>query len=147
VAWISAIGDPAQEILKLVEKKKRNARIQKKEEIQMPGFDGTGPLGEGPMTGGGFGYCGTGRRSPLGLRGRAFSGRFGAGRGFGGFGRGLGRAYGRPYFNRMASLPAQQLDSVDVNEELAALQQKAEEAKAFLEELTTRIAELEKASQ
>jgi len=23
----------------------------------MPGFDGTGPRGLGPMTGGGFGYC------------------------------------------------------------------------------------------
>lgn len=23
----------------------------------MPGFDGTGPDGRGPMTGGGFGYC------------------------------------------------------------------------------------------
>ena len=23
----------------------------------MPGFDGTGPLGYGPRTGGGFGYC------------------------------------------------------------------------------------------
>ncbi|HOB17284.1 MAG TPA: DUF5320 domain-containing protein [Candidatus Methanoculleus thermohydrogenotrophicum] len=23
----------------------------------MPGFDGTGPMGQGPMTGGRFGYC------------------------------------------------------------------------------------------
>ena len=23
----------------------------------MPGFDGTGPGGQGPLTGGGFGYC------------------------------------------------------------------------------------------
>jgi len=23
----------------------------------MPGFDGTGPMGQGPMTGGGRGYC------------------------------------------------------------------------------------------
>jgi len=28
----------------------------------MPGFDGTGPLGRGPMTGGGFGYCPPGCR-------------------------------------------------------------------------------------
>ena len=26
----------------------------------MPGFDGTGPMGQGPMTGGGFGYCAPG---------------------------------------------------------------------------------------
>ena len=113
----------------------------------MPGFDGTGPLGEGPMTGGGFGHCGTGRRSPLGPRGMGFPGRFGAGRGFGGFGRGIGRAYGRPYLNRMTWLPARQPHSVDLNTELAGLQQEAEDAKAYLEELKTRIAELEKASQ
>jgi hypothetical protein len=49
----------------------------------MPGFDGTGPRGMGPMTGGGRGYCAVslnsaGRR-PLGRRG--FYGR-GGGRGF-----------------------------------------------------------------
>jgi hypothetical protein len=38
----------------------------------MPGFDGTGPLGRGSLTGRGFGPCG---------RGMAF--RRGAGRGFG----------------------------------------------------------------
>jgi hypothetical protein len=41
----------------------------------MPGFDRTGPMGYGPMTGGGFGRCGDGRRV--------------------GFGRGAGRGYGR----------------------------------------------------
>ncbi len=40
----------------------------------MPGYDGTGPLGKGPMTGRGFGPCGLG----LGWRKR-----FGAGRGLG----------------------------------------------------------------
>ncbi len=44
----------------------------------MPGFDGTGPRGMGPMTGGGRGYC-----SPWGLRaGRAPYGR----RSWGGYG-------------------------------------------------------------
>lgn len=47
----------------------------------MPGFDRTGPLGEGPMTGRGLGYCG----------GRVGWPRFGGGRGFGGgWGRGFG---------------------------------------------------------
>ncbi|MBN1691725.1 MAG: DUF5320 domain-containing protein [Dehalococcoidia bacterium] len=32
----------------------------------MPGFDGTGPAGMGPMTGGGRGFC-----SPWGIRTRA----------------------------------------------------------------------------
>ena len=29
----------------------------RKEGIVMPGFDGTGPMGMGPMTGGGRGFC------------------------------------------------------------------------------------------
>ena len=45
----------------------------------MPGLDGTGPAGQGPMTGRGLGPCGCGMR-----------------RGFGrGFGRGLGLRYWR----------------------------------------------------
>jgi len=48
----------------------------------MPNNDGTGPLGQGPMTGRGLGPCGGGMR-----------------RGFGrGFGRGMGwRCWGYPY--------------------------------------------------
>jgi hypothetical protein len=99
------------------------------------------------MTGGGFGYCGTGRRSPYGLRGMGLRGRFGAARGFRGFGGGFGRAYRRSYLNRMAWLPARGPRSLDVNTELAALKQEAEDAKAYLEDLETRIAELEKESQ
>ncbi len=49
----------------------------------MPRFDGTGPAGQGPMTGRGLGPCGGGQA-------------FGRGRGAGrGMGRGLG--YGRGY--------------------------------------------------
>ncbi len=62
----------------------------------MPGFDGTGPLGQGPMTGWGRGFCAPGARRygyrSLGPRG------FGRGRGWGrGWGRGLGlgRGWGR----------------------------------------------------
>lgn len=56
----------------------------------MPYGDGTGPNGMGPMTGGGFGNCGSragqsyGRGAPYGRGGR---GR-GFGMGGGGFGRG-----------------------------------------------------------
>ncbi|MBO8158241.1 DUF5320 domain-containing protein [Thermosyntropha sp.] len=54
----------------------------------MPGFDGTGPLGYGPMTGRGLGPCGRGlRRGYFGFgRGRGI----GFGRRFGGFGRWFG---------------------------------------------------------
>lgn len=44
----------------------------------MPGFDKTGPMGQGPITGGGFGPCGIG----LGWRKR-FGMRRGMGRYFG----------------------------------------------------------------
>ena len=56
----------------------------------MPGFNGTGPLGQGPGSGWGLGPCGAGRR-----RGATFGPRFGPGigRGARGFGRG---AWGRP---------------------------------------------------
>ncbi|HUX48563.1 MAG TPA: DUF5320 domain-containing protein [Dehalococcoidia bacterium] len=46
----------------------------------MPGFDGTGPRGMGPMTGGGRGFC-----SPWSI-GRMY-----------GFGRGYGFGMGMPY--------------------------------------------------
>ncbi|MBN1162393.1 DUF5320 domain-containing protein [Patescibacteria group bacterium] len=50
----------------------------------MPYFDGTGPMGHGPMTGRGMGPCGDG---------------YAHGRGFGrGFGRGPGRGFGRRFF-------------------------------------------------
>lgn len=72
----------------------------------MPGFDGTGPSGRGPMTGGARGWCNPyrpvprgygayrppvyGVRRPLYGRGRP---RWGLARGFrGGWGRGRGRA-------------------------------------------------------
>ena len=50
----------------------------------MPGFDKTGPQGQGPMTGRGMGPCG---------RGRGMGMRMGFGR-CRGFGRGLGRYFG-----------------------------------------------------
>lgn len=57
----------------------------------MPGFDGTGPRGQGPMTGGGFGRCG-GATAGYGS---------GVGRGFG---RGMNRGYGRcGFFGRGSS--------------------------------------------
>ena len=59
----------------------------------MPFGDGTGPFGQGPMTGRGLGYCG-GDGNPGRFQGRGG----GMGRGFGrGFGRGLGRGFGRGY--------------------------------------------------
>jgi len=64
----------------------------------MPGGDGTGPGGMGPMTGRAAGYCAgysvPGYMNPVVGRGR---GGFGLGRGWGrgrGFGHGFGRGFG-----------------------------------------------------
>ena len=59
----------------------------------MPGFDGTGPSGWGPMTGGGFGYCSGAR--PVG--GRRFVGGYGRGRFYGGGRRAWRGRWGAPY--------------------------------------------------
>jgi len=79
----------------------------------MPSFDGTGPSGQGPMTGRGHGFCVLTRskenpgqvKGIAGLQGMSFAGRvnswfrrgFGFGRGFG-RGRGWGRGRGRGRF-------------------------------------------------
>jgi hypothetical protein len=72
----------------------------------MPGFDGTGPMGMGPMTGGGRGFCampyrgygsyGYGMGTPYyPPSGRPFYGPvFGVGRGGLPWGGGRGRAFG-----------------------------------------------------
>lgn len=113
----------------------------------MPGFDRTGPLGQGPMTGGGFGYCGTSRRPGYAFGGRGFFGRFGAGRGAG-FGRrrGIGWCGGQGYgylgpWSFYA--PSRRLEP---EAELAQLRQEATDLKASLKDVEARIAEVEKTS-
>ncbi len=58
----------------------------------MPGFDGTGPNGLGPRTGGGFGFCGQG--ADPAPRGYAPGVVYGVGRGGIPWGGGRGRAFG-----------------------------------------------------
>lgn len=74
----------------------------------MPGRDGSGPTGRGPMTGGGFGNCGGGRAGGQG---------FGRGAGQGGMGRGIRRMFqagGRFGFNA----PNQDSDAAVENRQL-----------------------------
>ena len=113
----------------------------------MPGFDGSGPLGEGPMTGGGFGYCGTRRRPGYALRGRALYGGFGPGRGPGfGRGRGLGRGAGPGYGYWSPWRSYGQPLALDPKAELTELQQEANDLRAYLKDLEARIGELGKSS-
>ena len=104
----------------------------------MPGGDRTGPLGAGPMTGRGAGYCAghavpgyanpTGGRGWFG-RGRAF------GRGRGGFGRGwrhwhgprqgwMPYAYGDPYYVNAAFPPYPYARDLTPSEEMNMLREK-----------------------
>jgi len=110
----------------------------------MPGFDGTGPRGMGPMTGGARGYCVVpGGAAPIGWGrrvGRAFGG-FGRGLGGRGLRRGLGfgtwgAPYGAPYGSAYGpEVPAEQ--------DLAWLQQEAKDMEGELERIRVRIKQLE----
>ena len=105
----------------------------------MPGGDRTGPMGGGPLTGGGFGYCAT---SPE----RGFS-RNGIGGRQGGFGRGHGRrnrfwATGRPGWLRAVDWEDPILPR-DVAAERSDLQHETAALEAELQRLRARIEELE----
>lgn len=112
----------------------------------MPRGDGTGPMGAGPMTGRGAGYCG-------GFSVPGYMNRFpGAGRAGFGYGRGFGRRrggcaypygagyYGMPYGNPYGQQTAPGREADMLKEQARAMQ---EELKAVNE----RIAELESAGK
>jgi len=119
----------------------------------MPKFDGTGPAGAGPMTGGGFGYC-----NPAGMARRPYGGLapgygrgFGRGRGFGqgrGFGRGLGPCgWGRGYGWQGSYGPAYAgASATNSEDELRMLRDEASAIKDDLDAINKRIEELEKGS-
>jgi len=123
----------------------------------MPGFDGTGPLGFGPMTGWGRGYC-VAYLGPhpnrLGLRGSPwyYGGRF-----QGGLGRGRGRGWRHWYY--ATGLPgwarAQysyppfspawgNVPPPSPQEEVEMLKEQSEILKQQLEQIDKRIGELQK---
>lgn len=97
----------------------------------MPGFDRSGPTGNGPMTGGRRGLC----VSPSPQDGSINYGYKRGGRGFG-RGRGLARGWGGGYtgFGRYATSRA---------DEKTMLQAEADTLKASLESIQKRLAELE----
>jgi len=94
----------------------------------MPGGNGTGPMGAGPMTGRGLGRC----------AGFA-SGGFGRGLGMGrGFGRG-NRFWARGYGNFAQFQPAAVLTK---EQQLQSLQQDAEIIEADLKDIKSQIEQL-----
>jgi hypothetical protein len=109
----------------------------------MPGFNGNGPMGEGPMTGGARGYCNRTDTEYAGpaVRPAGFRGRMAYGRGFRrGFGqqRGFGRFWGR------GLVPYSPENFLTAEEELNLLKQQADSVKATLDSINNRISEMEK---
>ena len=87
----------------------------------MPGFDGTGPGGAGPLTGGGFGYC----------VGAAGAGRLGRGRG----GRVGGGGYGRGWCRWQAvDEPAPAEEKAFLEQRLDRIEQEAARIRERLED-------------
>ena len=115
----------------------------------MPAFDGTGPLGQGPRTGGGFGYCPPtagpyyGRPVVYGV-GRGGLPR-GGGRGFafgGGRGRGRGRRFWRASPFTPAYHPAPDPVQVSPEQEITWLKEQSQMLQDQLNQINARITEL-----
>ncbi len=123
----------------------------------MPGGDGTGPGGMGPMTGRAAGYCAgysvPGYMNPISGRGRFGYGLgLGGGRGFG-RGRGLGRgfgfrgaAYGAPnYPSAYGGYPYAQ--EITPQQEADMLKEQSKAIGEELEVINKRISELKSAAK
>lgn len=111
----------------------------------MPGGDRTGPMGMGPMTGRGAGFC-TGFSQP-GATTPVFGPRGGFGRGRG-CGPGFGRGPGRGRFRGMMPGPNYgygpgPTPAMSPDQEKNMLQQEAKSLREALSALENRIAELE----
>ena len=113
----------------------------------MPGFDRTGPMGAGPMTGGVRGRCNPATAGTV----PAYAGGYGYGRGMGlrrgfrggygpdmGRGRGYGRGYGWYPPTTAAGVP------VDTTADIDALKADADYLKSSLDAVNRRIDELGK---
>lgn len=125
----------------------------------MPAGDRTGPMGMGPMTGRGAGYCAgydaPGYTNPWPRMGMGWGRGWGGGWG-GGWGRGRGwrygyRATGLPFWSRYGYPPAAGAPPVgyapygapSTEDEIAYLRTQAEWLRDTLESITSRLEELE----
>ena len=123
----------------------------------MPGRDGTGPAGLGPMTGGGFGYC-AGYVNPVTNRTAGYPGAIGRSRGGGRGYRNYYHATGLPGYERYsmglpawgnvgyspyAGNPFPEKD-IDSRQEAEYLKSQSEFLSQQLSDIQTRLSELEK---
>ena len=93
----------------------------------MPRGDGTGPAGQGSMTGRGMGFC-TGFNAP-GFMNPGFGGGFGRGRGFGWRARTF-----QPVIQEPQAITEEQEKQI-LNQELEAVKQEMQEIQKRLKEL------------
>lgn len=118
----------------------------------MPFGDGTGPRGEGPMTGRGAGYCAGYRRPgyansrPKRGLGRGYGRGYGSGRGPG-FGRGFRGRYLRNYPDWIRGNRTQDISNEEelqnLREEERAIEKDLSTLKEDLDKVKNRISELE----
>ena len=97
----------------------------------MPGMDGTGPMGYGPMTGGGRGYCGAGMRRNL-RRG------FGTGRG-----RGIGPGFGRRSMQNSGYWQDTEPLALNKEEQKKILEAELKDIEAEKQEIEQRLKEMQ----
>ena len=95
----------------------------------MPGGDRTGPVGYGPMTGRGFGFCAGGRP-----RGYGYGSGFGMGRGFANR-RFYGRGYGRGFLGYTANPTSPEDEKEFLQEQKNILQGQLEAIEKQLENM------------
>ena len=109
--------------------------------VNMPRGDGTGPMGAGPMTGRGAGYC-NGNAAPGYAEPVGFGGGFGRGRGFGGMycRRGM-PGWGRYGYGMDAAPYARAFD------EKAFLENRASVLEAQLSQIKERLAGLDEEAE
>jgi len=107
----------------------------------MPGFNGSGPMGAGPMTGGARGFCNPTNAGYNPQFGRGYGRGMGLRRGFRG-GAGVNPSYGRGFgFYPPADGTFYQMNAED---EINMLKANADYMKNSLDEINKRIKELEK---
>lgn len=87
----------------------------------MPRFDGTGPMGQGPMTGRGAGPCGMGY-------GRGYGGGFPRG-----IRRGIRGFFGQRFWPTQPSSPSE--EKKNLKDEIRYMEEDLKEAKKYLSEL------------
>ena len=116
----------------------------------MPGFDGTGPMGMGPRTGGGWGYCSPGTGAAYGY-GAGFA--RGVGRGGIPWGGGRGRAWGggrgRGWYAGYAPVPgaAPFVAPQDPRAEVEFLRSQSTAMEQEIQRMRARIEELERGGE